>query len=344
MIDTIQCNIHGIIVHEVGNKMNNEKLKISKSELMLGNSIVRMLLLKYFTSSFKIEEYYNLHHITQLELNEVYSYATAIFDDPASLYEQSINLAKHLYQQSIHPKIKAGEFYVVYFKNFIINDESVDAIGLFKSENKDTFLKVYSRDERFEIESDNGINVNKLDKGCIIFNTEKENGYLVAVVDNTNKNLEAKYWTENFLHVRPRKDSYNQTQNMLLLCKSFISQLPKDKGKVNKAVLINKSVEALKSNSVYIDKFAKQVFEHPELVSQFIEFKKIYQQRMEIEVDNFFESSIKAIKNKSVRQLSVIKLDKNFDINIHGGKEFVERGYDEKRGMYYYQLFFREEK
>lgn len=42
--------------------------------------------------------------------------------------------------------------------------------------------------------------------------------------------------------------------------------------------------------------------------------------------------------------MTTIKLDKNFDINIHGGEQYIVRGYDEERGMYYYQLFFKEEK
>lgn len=69
----------------------------------------------------------------------------------------------------------------------------MDAVGLFKSENKDTFLKVYPSGDGFEIESQQGVNINKLDKGALIFNTDKENGYIVAIVDNTNKGAEAHY-------------------------------------------------------------------------------------------------------------------------------------------------------
>jgi hypothetical protein len=56
--------------------------------------------------------------------------------------------------------------------------------------------------EGFEIESEKGVNINKLDKGCLIFNTEKEKGYIVAVVDNTNKGADAQYWVDDFLHVQ----------------------------------------------------------------------------------------------------------------------------------------------
>lgn len=41
--------------------------------------------------------------------------------------------------------------------------------------------------------------------------------------------------------------------------------------------------------------------------------------------------------------MTTFKLDENFDVNIHGGEQFIERGYDEERGMKYYKLFFNEE-
>lgn len=97
-------------------------------------------------------------------MNEVFVCAGKIFDDPKNLYEQSKNISKHLYEQSTHPQIKSGEFYVVHFTNCTIEGKTVDAIGLFKSENKDTFLKINVTDNSFDIKSEKGININKLDK------------------------------------------------------------------------------------------------------------------------------------------------------------------------------------
>lgn len=76
-----------------------------------------------------------------------------------------------MYKKSTHPQIKGGEFYTVYFKDCILEGEIVDAIGLFKSENKDTFLKVSTLKNDFKIETVEGVNINKLDKGCLIFCT-----------------------------------------------------------------------------------------------------------------------------------------------------------------------------
>lgn len=70
-------------------------------------------------------------------------------------------------------KIKAGEFYVVRFTDCLVNDQATDIIGLFKSENKDIFLNIYTEQNDLHIESLSGINTHKLDKGCLIFNIEK---------------------------------------------------------------------------------------------------------------------------------------------------------------------------
>ena len=343
MIYAENNSIEALIMHRIGNKGMDEGYTISDKCIHLDSQLA-MLLTKYFIGPFISGEFYNLYHEASLELNEIYNYATKIFNDFSLFQEQSINIAKHLYNESSHPKIKAGELYIAYFHDCIVDGKNMDAIGIFKSENKDTFLKVLQTDEGFDIATESGININKLDKGCLIFNTEKEYGYLVAIVDNTNKGSEAKYWTDDFLHVRPRKDSFNQTQNMLSLCKSFVSQLPSDNGKVEKATYMNRSIEALKEESININTFAEQVFETPELVSEFKQYKKNYQKERDIEIDDTFETAATAIKRRATGTMTTIKLDKNFDINIHGGEQYIVRGYDEERGMYYYQLFFKEEK
>ena len=37
---------------------------------------------------------------------------------------------------------------------------------------------------------------------------------------------------------------------------------------------------------------------------------------------------------------SVIKLDKNFHIYVHGRRDLIERGFDEGKGKKYYKVFF----
>ena len=100
----------------------------------------------------------------------------------------------------------------------------------------------------------------------------------------------------------------------------------------------------LKEESVNINAFAEQVFETPKLVSEFKKYKETYQRERDIEIDDTFQTTSSAIKRRAIGTMTTIKLDKNFDINIHGGEQYIVRGYDEERKMYYYQLFFKDEK
>jgi len=346
MITTEQIDIQSIALHYVGNKLNDEGIRFSKSELLTDDNI-NGLLFTYFLSPFKSDEYYNLYHDSDLNLNEVYAFASEIFDNPALLYSHSVNLAKHLYEQSIHPKVKGGELYTVYFRDCIVDGETVDAIGLFKSETKDTFLKVYPQNESFVVESEAGININKLDKGCLIFNTERDKGYLISVVDNLNKGGEAQYWMDHFLHVRPRKDEYYQTKNVLSLCKNFVVQkLPSEfeMSKADQADLLNKSVKFFKENESFdMDNFANEVIQAPDVINSFKSYKTEFEVEHDIQLSDNFNISNAAVKKQSKVFKSVIKLDKNFHIYVHGDNEQIVKGFDPVSGMNFYQLFFKEE-
>jgi len=337
--------IKSIIVHEVGNKLNQDIIHFSKSLLSVDENVMKILR-NYFISAFKSDDYLNFHHETDLNLNEAFVYVSKIFDNPEQLHEQSINLAKHLYEQSTHPKIKSGEFYVVYFKDCIVDGTTTDAIGLFKSENKDTFLKVYPQGDGFEIESQKGMNINKLDKGCLIFNMEKENGYMVSVVDNTNKGTEAKYWTDDFLHVKPRKDEYHNTQNVMSLCKNFIKEgIPEglDISKADQVDFLNKAVEYFKKNEDFdMSDFKKVVMRKPEVVESFNQYQSEYEFARELAVLDRFSISEAAVKKQARALKSVIKLDKNFHIYVHGDRDMIEQGTDEE-GRKYYKIYYTQE-
>jgi hypothetical protein len=309
--------------------------------------MVRDLLMKYFLSSFKSEEYYNFYHDSDINLNEMFVYSNQIFNDPSELYDSSLKIAKHLHNHSDHPKIKSGEFYIVYFENCIVDDEITDCIGLFKSENKDTYLKVFLRGENFEINYDNGINIRKLDKGCLIFKTEKDAGYKISIVDAVNKDVEAMYWREDFLKIKPRDDNFYSTKNIIDLCKSFSDQVLDDKEKTDKKSKINfiKNTEKYLSESenFNMNEFEKKVIDKPEIRSEFNHFKKEYQEMFDINADDDFKISANAIKKSKKYFKSVIKLDKNFHVYVHSSPEFIEKGFDDEKKMKFYKLFFEDE-
>lgn len=340
----MKSKISNIILHLVGNKSLEEGMHFSSQLLSLDEDL-KELLSTFFLNSFTSDEYYEFFHESELELNEVYTYVSRIFDNPDALYEQSVNLAKHLYEQSTHPKIKGGEFYTVYFKDCILDGDTVDAVGLFKSENKDTFLKVLHENNSFNLESEKGINIKKLDKGCLIFNKEKENGYVVAVVDNTNKGVEAQYWIDDFLHVRQRKDEYANTQNFMTFAKDFVTkELPTEfeVSKADQIDLLNKSLQFFKEKDTFdIEEFANEVIEQPEVIEKFHQYKREYEEESQIAIDDQFTISESARKKQQRSYKRVIRLDHKIQIIIDGNRENVEHGEDE-RGKFY-KVYYRQE-
>ncbi|MDY6801108.1 MAG: nucleoid-associated protein [Bacteroidota bacterium] len=347
MLGFSESNLQQIVVHKVGNKYKNENIYCSKEILKVDDEI-KTLLSTYFLTPFKSDEYFQFYHDSDLNLNEVYHYVTKIFDDSDMIYDQSVNLAKYLYEKSTHPNIKGGEFYTVFFKDISFNNELVDAVGLFKSETRDTYLKVYPTKNNFIIESEQGIDIKKLDKGCLILNTEREKGYVVTTVDKSSKGEDARFWIDDFLKIRQREDDYYQTENVMKMYKDFVTkELPAEYevAKADQVDLINKSKKFFKeTDNFQLEDFSEKVFEDKNLIDSFNNYKKTYELEHELQLSDEFQISGSAVKKNSRVYKSVIKLDKNFHIYVHGNREYITKGYDEKTGMNYYQVFFKEEK
>ena len=85
-------------------------------------------------------------------------------------------------------------------------------------------MKIIVNQNSYQLTSESGINIKKLDKACLIFNMNEESGYRVTVLDKTN-HTEAVYWTTDFLGLEQQEDDYFQTSNYLKLCKDFVQEV-----------------------------------------------------------------------------------------------------------------------
>jgi hypothetical protein len=350
MISFFEASLAELSIHRIGNKSQDEFYVLSDHSLVIKDNLLKTLLLQYFLSPYeKINEVYRFAHPNNdLNLNEVYHFAKAIFEKGETFHENTQQLAKYLYDVSSHPKIKSGELYIAYFENVQIEGELLDAIGIFKSETKDTYLKVYPEQQGFGLSyEEEAININKLDKGCLIFNIETEEGYKVAVVDQTNKSAEAVYWKDEFLKLKIRNDNYNQTSAVLGVYKSFVTnKLDEDFdiSKAEKIDLLNKSMKYFKEKESFdLDEFSNEVIANAEGIESFKSFKKSYEEEFDSPIADNFDISGAAVKKQAKTYKSVLKLDKNFHIYIHGDKELIEKGFDEDKSMNYYKVFFKEE-
>jgi len=346
MIIITKDNLNTTIIHKVGNKNNDEDVLLSKNTLKLSDDDSE-LLIKYFITPFRTNELFNFFHEEGLENNTMYSLVEKMFASKDDFVKLSGDIANWLYNCSEHPKIKRGELYIVYFKDCVLDDEQADAIGIFKSESKDVFLKIVDADGSLSVESTEGISLNKLDKGCIIYNTEKTNGYLVAITDNSAKGSEAVYWKDDFLKVKQRQDNYFHTKNVIKLCKDFVTEkMPEEFNvtKADQADILNKSAAFFKEKEAFtMDDFKKEVIAQPEIAKSFSNYKKTYEEENDIIIADDFDISENAVKKQGKVLKNVIKLDKNFHIYVHGKREYIVKGYDEETGLHFYQLYYKQE-
>ncbi|WP_405398546.1 nucleoid-associated protein [Maribacter sp. Asnod2-G09] len=349
MINLYATQIESISIHRVGNKNKNEGVFLSEEPFRL-NDETTGLLKEYFFKPFreKEENYYKLANEVDVEFNELYKIVSEVFEDPSKAHLNSKKVASLLFEQSNHPHIKSGEVYVAFLSGLLLDNKKVDAIGIFKSELKHDFIQFEEKNSNLDIVIQQGININKLDKGCLIFNVEKEEGYKVLSVDS-NK-YDTKYWIENFLGVEPLSDDNFKTKNYLKFCQDFAKEvvLPAE-DKQQEVLFMNRAVNHFAKNDAFEEStFLNEVMENPELIPEFKHYKAEKGPKFSIEDVSTFDIANKAVSDARKKIKNVINLDTNIQIkmdfiNPESAEKFVEKGWDEERQMYYYLVYFNKE-
>ncbi len=347
MISFSNASITQVSVHSVGNKTNEEDLILSKELLNIDELMIQGLLFKFFTTPFSQVEF-NAFTFSNgdFSMNPLYQFASKIFDNEKTLHKNGIDIVTYLYEIALHPQIKSGDLFIAYFKDIEIAEAITDAIGIFKSENRQSFLKVDNDDAHFSIQCEDGINIEKLDKGCLILNVNKEEGYKICMVDKANKNAEAQYWKDDFLKIKPLNDEYHFTKDIMGITKEFVTKQLTSEYVVTKADQIdflNRSVDYFKTHESFNQKeFEAQIFIDDEVRKSFQDFDASYRVTNNLAMDDHFDISMQAVKKQAKVFKSVLKLDRNFHIYIHGDRELIEQGVDAD-GRKFYKLYFDKE-
>lgn len=343
--DFSQTTAQQIFTHYVGNKGKEEALVLSEKETELSEETLNYLM-EYFLSPFKPLDFLSFTHPVEKEMNEIYQLSKEIFAEADLLGEHSKKMAKLLYNHSTHPNIKSGEFNVVFFSDIIYAGEVVNAIGIFKSEEDTAFLKMQLKEGLYAIHHDFGYYLKTIDKACLIFDVDESEGYSVLVVDHTNRSKDAQYWIDDFLQLAPRSDAYNHTRDMMQVAKNFVSkQLPSEYevSNTDRIDLLNRTLDYFKNHDSYEKSdFEETVFQDPEMIDSFRVYENSHRDEQGVSGQAAFAISPQAVKKEGKIFKSVLKLDKNFHIYIHGDKNLIERG-EEPNGRKFYKIYYKEE-
>ena len=348
MLDISSAQLKRLATAWVGNKNRYEGVNIPRQTLTPLHDVAQELMTTAFLKPFeKTEEFFSFHHEEDVTHHPVFQSCVTIFADPEQLSAEMTQLAQRLYEYSELPKIKGGELFAAYFDDLLLQGEPVQAIALVKVQTKDPMLKVERTTEAFTINVMEGIQAAKLETAALIFNLDEAEGFRICAVDTVSKKDERSFWKDEFLRVRPIEDSYFNTRHHINMAGEFINdKLPHKFGldRADQLDMLYRSGLYFKENEEFeLDDYTKTLFPEEEQQEAFKEFRDTYSKAYAVPLEEKFDISNQAVKKEAKVLKSVIKLDKNFHIYVHGRRDLIERGYDDDKGKKYYKVFFDEE-
>ncbi|WP_053978528.1 nucleoid-associated protein [Mangrovimonas xylaniphaga] len=348
MIKRTKASISKCIIHKVGNKFNSTKNAFSEN-LLDFDEVSYELLLPYLLRPFgSIAETYRFNHHSNIELNEINSYASQLLADDTDFIDVSKHVVNHLFEQSNSAQIKTGDVIVCMFHDIQYEDYTTDAVGIFKIENKTNFFQTYMENGSYDIYVQSGIQTKKVDKGCLILNAADAEGKIVLSVDHNN--YDTQYWIKSFLNVKYPDDSNEHTKNYIEMCREFSKEVVQPNfGGQEHSNFLAKTVDFFKEREIVnVENFKEEVFEEEKHRTLFDDFKKDYETDHNIVIRNQFDISEVVLKKQKQKIKSEIKLDTNIQIKLDidapdASEDYLERGYDEAKKMHYYKVFFNKE-
>ncbi len=348
MLDFSQATVLKLSITWTGNKELNEGVVIPSTTLVTVNDYVHEVLIHTFIKSFeKSEAFFSFTHGEDVSHNEVYQSCLQIFENPETLSEQAKVLTDRMYSCSLHSRIKGGEFFVALLNEIGLDDSKLPAIGIFKVVQKEPFLRVEKHSDAYILGVMDGIQTSKLAMAALILGADEAEGYRVLSVDNLKKKDEPSIWQDQFLQITPLQDDYFHTRHFMELTNDFINHKAPAKFQLDtpaKVDLLNKSSYYFKENDSFeINDFAATLFEDPEQQEVYKAYKTEYSEYGGIPLEDQFDINRQAVRKTNRVFKSVIKLDTNFSLYVHGRRDLIERGFDEEKGKPYYKLYYDRE-
>ncbi|MBO7055676.1 MAG: hypothetical protein J6W37_09925 [Bacteroidales bacterium] len=347
MISLAQATVEKIVIHKINVVANNEEegtkkeCFISKNEIQFLDEETQEILKSYFSLALKSPDLYRFidnHNLVASECEQ-------LFEKKTSVYDFSVKVLEKLTDVVADKDINANEVYVAYFTNCEVDDQFVDAVGIFTSEQKETFLKLLQNENEINFQTDEGIGLKKLNKGCIIFNITEDNSYIIKAQDNTKG--DDVYWIDNFLEAKAIENEYFNTESFFKICKDFNDEVLAPNNTVaneDRIKFLQNSLNYFQTNQTFDEnQFNETTIGNPEVIQAFNNFKQGYRNKYEVEIPASFDIDETAVKKSKKYLRSVIKLDKNFHIYVHSRPEYLERGYDAEKGISFYKVFFEVE-
>ncbi|MGG2105733.1 hypothetical protein [Lysinibacillus pakistanensis] len=333
MLEVSESKLAQYIIHFISDSLVLGEESFTHPEVMLEAAFTQLAF-----SKIDLEQQYEFFHETNIALNEVYTYVSAIFKEEKSFLEQSKSIARHLHSVSQHPNIKCGELFIGLFDNCFFMNEATKIVAIVKIDEKEMFLDVKNDQNKMIIHGIDGINVKKINNMAIIVDMGEEQ--VPAVFIKTKRKEDIVYWQERFFKMKVADEHYHKTNLALTECKKYI--LKEDNfSNTEKLGLLNKTLDYFRNEDEFqVNEYIETVFDKTDSTQRDIIINSVKPYETIIS-----ESALEKAEKKYKRK---IKLDSNIEIqvnvqNIEQVDELIEVGYDEATNRKYYKIYFQEE-
>lgn len=339
MVNGKDAWVDEFVLHRVGsdgldNVFNDYSAVLKGDE---EQAFLRKLFLRPFAQMAATSEF---THAVSLEYNVLHGLCLEL-QAGKELVETSLAIGKHLIAVSRHHNIKGGDLFIARLSGVSIGGPPFPALGIYKFDEKEVYLESRVEGRQVAMRLNRGLGALKPNKACLVVFTP--DAPTLFVLDD---NEHTEYWHKDFIGHRPKRDHVNHTTDVLQLTRAFITeQLPQDMpiDKADQIDLMNRSVQYFKERTEFDrDEFVQEVFTDERVARSFERYGDTYQEERGVELEDRFEISTHAVKRQARVFKSVIKLDKNFHIYVHGDRNRIEQGVDAD-GRKFYKIYYDEE-
>lgn len=355
-----------LVLAKVGHPQRDEPLQTSKQVFQVEENDQEALT-AIFLKPFKNLAGHRFNHHSSLDQHEMNTLATAIFASEDGLLEKGCDIAKRLYSKSNHPNIKSGDLCISLIRDIEVSGELIQGICILKSESVVPFLSISTKDGDLQLHTEQGINPEKIDKGCLILNHHPHKGYHVLTFDRTG--ADSRFWVRDFLGVVPVSDPAFLTNKYADMAVAFVKKEEKAKKDAKKDQQTDESGGARvddtppwgthsaardaisffeEKENFSLQEFEEQVLKTPEAAEKF----KAHRAQAEREQGHTFDESFAISKkdvNKAKKKISaIVKLDTGVEIHLKSSlsgepESVLERGFDEEKKMKFIKVYFNED-
>ena len=337
-----EAGLTSLALAKVGNPLRGEPLLTSKSLCQFDDDEAD-LLTACFLKSFKSLELHKLSGERGPGSNPIFEYASAVFSNPEELLDASSEIAKHLFAKSHHPNIKSGDLCISLIEGIIVKGEATRGLCIIKSENKVPFLQVSEYEGDLVLTTQHGIYPDKIDKGCLVINHGKDEGFVVYLFDKSGN---THFWNRDFAGAVPVRDEDYLTKRFGELCVNFAQKgLPEGINEEQRMTVAGKAIDYMNNNNEFEIRDFEQSLDDPELIDQFTKFREDYGQETGTVIEDQFNLSAPEARKAKKKLKGKLKLDTGAELLLSSAfidqaDDLLERGYDKEKEMNFLKIYF----